>query len=84
MKNILMILLFGGYTVFGQANIVNICNSHVYIYQNMPTISEPLVSVPKTNKVVVLPLHVVERLRWEEMLQQRRIAAYRAYLRRFR
>lgn len=74
-----------------QTNIVNISNSQVtinyvtVISTNAPTNAPATVgndTKKEPSKKVVLPMEVVERLRWEELLQARRIANMNAYLRR--
>jgi hypothetical protein len=39
-------------------------------------------SISSTNKTVVLPIEIVERLRWETMLEQRRTVLFNSYLRK--
>ena len=79
----LVVMLFVGFTASAQTNIVNIYNSKVMInnivIQTNSVPSSPIVS---TNKLVVLPREVVERLQWEDMLEQRRAVVFRSYLRR--
>lgn len=70
-----------------QTNIVNISNSQVTInYVTVISTNTPATADNDTKKeptkMVVLPMDVVERLRWEELLQARRIANMNAYLRR--
>jgi len=81
----LVVMLFVGFTASAQTNIVNIYNSKVTI--NNITIQTNIVAPVVQSKVstnkVVLPMEIVERLRWEDMLEQRRIASFRAYLRRY-
>lgn len=83
---LVVMLLLVGFTAKAQTNIVNIYNSKVTI--NNITIQTNIVSPVvqskiSTNKMVVLPIEVVERLRWEDMLEQRRTTLFRAYLRRY-
>jgi uncharacterized protein YcfL len=80
----LVVMLFVGFTASAQTNVVNIYNSKVTI-NNITVIQTNVVqsSVSSTNKTVVLPIEVVERLRWEAMLEQRRVVLFRSYLRRY-
>ena len=64
-----------------QTNVYNINNSQVII--NNYTISTNVVSSSPTN-LVVIPQYHVERLKWESMLEQRRIVATRSYLKRYK
>jgi hypothetical protein len=83
----LIVMLFVGFTASAQTNVVNIYNSkvtinNIVIQTNSVSAVQPPVS--STNKLVVLPREVVERLQWEGMLEQRRRATFNSYIRRIR
>jgi len=82
---LVVMLLLVGFTASAQTNVVNIYNSKVTINNItvIHTTNTVQSSVSSTNKSVVLPIEIVERLRWEAMLEQRRVAAFRSYLRRY-
>lgn len=92
MKMLLILwLLLECYTAFAQTNIST--NSISYNFSNSTdTINNIYYSLVSTNNNVVsqasgvrsngvvLPRYVIERLQWEQMLNQRRLAAFQAYL----
>lgn len=85
MKQIAIILgLMFALSAFGQTNVINISKSHVTI-NNYYVIQTNVVAMPSTNavekpKMVVLPPEVVERLKWEAMLEERRVVMFRRQL----
>jgi len=81
MKFIIFIVFVFVSILNAQTNVYIINNSQVII--NNYTVSTNTVSLPLTNLVVV-PQYHVERLRWESMLEQRRIIMMRSYLKRYR
>jgi 2-C-methyl-D-erythritol 4-phosphate cytidylyltransferase len=64
----------------GQTNIINIYNSRVTI-NNITPVARTNVVVKDTNRVV-LSQEVLERLQWEQMLNERRRAAFKSFLRK--
>ncbi len=76
MKSILIIFgLMFMLSAYGQTNIINIRHSHVTINNYVIQTN----SVPRP-KMVVLKPEVVERLKWEAMLDERRIVMFRRQL----
>ncbi len=70
-------------SAYGQTNVFNITHSHVTI--NNYVTKTNIVYVPSTNvvtrpKMVVLKPEIVERLKWEAMLDERRIVMFRRQL----
>ena len=79
---LLSTLFIGILSSYGQTNVINIFNSQVTINNIVPT-ADPTNSIKKTN-MVVLPQYFIERLRWEDMMEQRRRSAFNSYLRKYR
>jgi hypothetical protein len=77
---LLIIMLFVVVISNAQTNIINIYNSHVVI-NNIANISTNNV---KTNNRVVLAPKEVERLQWEIMLDQRRRASFKSFLKKYK
>lgn len=83
MKSILTILgLMFMLSAYGQTNVINIRHSHVTInnYVTTNVVYVPPTNVVKQPKMVVLKPEVVERLKWEEMLDERRVVLFRRQL----
>ena len=81
MKLVILILLVFVSVLKAQTNVYIINNSQVII--NNYIVSTNTVSLPLTNLVVV-PQYHVERLRWESMLEQRRVVTMRSYLKKYK
>lgn len=86
---VLLILIFIDLvSCHGQTNIINIYNSQVTINNILVTNNTPSKCIVQTNviepkKMVVIPPEWIERLQWENMLNERRNAAFSSYLRRY-
>jgi hypothetical protein len=79
---LIMIVMFIVMVVNGQTtNIINIYNSKVVINNIMPPVKNTNAVVSK--KIVYTSWEAIERLQWERMLEARRVAAFKSYLRRF-
>ena len=79
---LMLIVMFIVLAVNGQStNIINIYNSKVVINNIMPPVRNTNVMLPK--KVVYTSWEAIERLQWERMLEARRVAMFKSYLRRF-
>ena len=78
MKWIIIALMLMCVVAKSQTNaIYHISNSTVIINNVYPSTNS---FQPRTNKTVEISREVVERIQWEIMLDQRRIHAFRAYL----
>lgn len=71
---LLVVTLLIGFTANAQTNVINIYNSKVTINNIViqTNVVQQTNSTLSNKKLVVLPQEVVERLRWESALEQRR------------
>ena len=81
MKLVIFILFVFVSVLKAQTNVYIINNSQVVI--NNYTTPTNSISIPQTNLVVV-PQYHVERLKWESMLEQRRVVTMRSYLKKYK
>ena len=75
-------MLVGIISSYGQTNIINIYNSKVVINNVVAPVGDT--NIIKQTNMVLLSQPIIERLRWEGMLEQRRQTSFKSYLKKIR